>query len=80
MHYIFLIISWKAQQIQFHKYIKKVSAEGYCKLWDRLFKGKVHLMEFGQFYKQSKENGTTHTSCASPSLINKCTETSEIVT
>lgn len=34
-------------------------------------------MEFGQFYKHSKERRTIHIFCASPALINNCIESTE---
>lgn len=45
-----------------------------------IISGKSLYSKFGQFYKHSKEYETTHTCCTSPSLINNCIESTELVT
>lgn len=45
-----------------------------------IISGKSLYSKFRQFYKHSKEYETTHTCCTSPSLINNCIESTELVT
>lgn len=78
MHYTFLMISWKAQEIQFRKYLKRLALKVMGSYATDYFREKFISWNLGQFYKHSKEKETTHVFCASPALMNNCIESTEI--